>query len=278
MSKLVQRLLLFFIGIPLILCIVYVDFAHHLLMAIAICIFTTMAASELHALFSATAKLLPRVLIISLSTSIPVVAYIANVFGLPYSYATWMLALGVVILFAYPSLKLKKFEGANEMITMSVFVLCYAGYPLTFLMRLSENANAVYYIAFFLCMVFFCDSVAWLFGMTMGKGNRGVVAASPNKSVAGFIGGYAGSIAIAVVATIFFPDVFPEMWQAVVIAVVTASAAIIGDLTESVFKRASNIKDSGNLMPGRGGVLDSIDSVLVASPVFYIALHLIYKV
>jgi phosphatidate cytidylyltransferase len=107
--------------------------------------------------------------------------------------------------------------------------------------------------------------------MLFGKRNRGIVPASPNKSIAGFIGGYAGSIGAGIVAKMLFPDVFAgSVMKMVFLGFMTASAAIVGDIIESIFKRSAGIKDSGNIIPGRGGVLDSIDSILLAAPVFYI--------
>ena len=61
-----------------------------------------------------------------------------------------------------------------------------------------------------------------------------------------------------------------------ILGAITAVAAIIGDLIESVFKRSCDIKDSGNLIPGRGGVLDSIDSVIIAAPIFYIGYNFLF--
>jgi len=56
----------------------------------------------------------------------------------------------------------------------------------------------------------------------------------------------------------------------------TATAAIVGDIFESILKRCVNIKDSGNIIPGRGGVLDSIDSILLSAPVYYILCDLLF--
>ena len=64
----------------------------------------------------------------------------------------------------------------------------------------------------------------------------------------------------------------------VILALITTLAAIVGDLIESVFKRSLNIKDSGNIIPGRGGILDSTDSILIAAPIFYIGIYFIYNI
>ena len=121
-----------------------------------------------------------------------------------------------------------------------------------------------------------CDSAAWLFGVTMGKNNRGLIKVSPNKSVMGFIGGFAGSIVIGIIAHYVFP-VFDSVSKVILLGVITAFAAILGDLAESVMKRSARIKDSGNIIPGRGGILDSIDSIVFAAPVFYIAIQFLFN-
>ena len=90
-------------------------------------------------------------------------------------------------------------------------------------------------------------------------------------------GGYAGAIAVGVVAKILFPEVFVGGYVKIIaLGFMTATAAIVGDIIESVFKRSAGIKDSGHVIPGRGGVLDSVDSILLAAPVFYIICDFLY--
>lgn len=135
------------------------------------------------------------------------------------------------------------------------------------------------FIVLFLVMVFLCDSSAWFLGMLLGKGNRGLVRASPNKSVAGFIGGLAGAVASGLACVMIWPEVFDgPLWRMVALSVVVAIAATLGDLAESVFKRSAREKDSGRTIPGRGGALDSIDSILMAAPLFYFIATMLFPV
>ena len=122
-----------------------------------------------------------------------------------------------------------------------------------------------------------CDSAAWFFGILFGNKTRGYFKASPNKSLTGFVGGIAGSIASGLLFTYIFKDIFcVEIYKIVITGFFTALAAIIGDLIESVFKRNLQVKDSGTIIPGRGGILDSIDSIIIAAPVFYIFAYFLF--
>ena len=120
-------------------------------------------------------------------------------------------------------------------------------------------------------MTFACDSIAWFFGILFGKNNRGLIKASPKKSIAGFIGGFAGSLCIGFIVYFLFKEFRNFLPQLIIISLLTAAAAIIGDIVESILKRAADIKDSGKIILGRGGILDSMDSLLFAIPVFYIS-------
>ena len=106
-----------------------------------------------------------------------------------------------------------------------------------------------------------------------------VVKASPNKSVMGFIGGFAGSIAAGVLGYILWPNIFHgSILKIIFMGICIAFSSIVGDLTESIFKRSAGVKDSGHVIPGRGGVLDSIDSILMSAPVFYLMISILYGI
>jgi phosphatidate cytidylyltransferase len=120
----------------------------------------------------------------------------------------------------------------------------------------------------FALLTFGNDSLAWLVGKTLGK-HRNVVAVSPNKSIEGFVGGMMGSLIGSVLAFFLFPEAgFESIWRALGLGLAMSIAVIIGDLVESALKRSAGVKDSSTIVPGRGGVLDSFDSLLFSAPVF----------
>lgn len=155
-------------------------------------------------------------------------------------------------------------------------LLLYPGLLLTFIIRLTALSQASAFMLLFFLLVFGNDVFAFLFGMSLGKNNKGFVKVSPNKSIAGFVGGTLSTIALAVVFCLFYPGVkeLVSIPQALLLGLLTSISANIGDLIESAFKRAAKVKDSGNIIPGRGGLLDSIDSMLASAPVYWLLLTL----
>ena len=96
---------------------------------------------------------------------------------------------------------------------------------------------------------------------------------SPNKTWEGFAGGVAFTIASGYLLDLYIaPTQNEHLWM--IAALVIAPSAVAGDLIESALKRKMNVKDTGNIMPGHGGVLDRFDAMLLALPVFYIFLYL----
>ncbi|MBI9093778.1 MAG: phosphatidate cytidylyltransferase [Sphaerochaeta sp.] len=155
-------------------------------------------------------------------------------------------------------------------------LLIYPGLLLTFIMRLTALSHASVFLLLFFLLVFGNDVFAFLFGMSLGKNNKGIIRVSPNKSVAGFVGGTLSTVALAVVFCLLYPGVreMVSIPQALLLGFLTSVSANIGDLIESAYKRAANVKDSGHIIPGRGGLLDSIDSMLASAPVFWLLLKL----
>ncbi|GAB4538072.1 MAG: phosphatidate cytidylyltransferase [Thermodesulfovibrionia bacterium] len=118
--------------------------------------------------------------------------------------------------------------------------------------------------------VWSADSMAYYIGTYLGK-NRLYPSVSPNKTIEGAVGSViGGAIATTIIAVIFYnPDELPVL-RAIIIGIIIGIASVLGDLIESMFKRDAGVKDSSNIIPGHGGLLDKIDSVLLAGPVLYL--------
>jgi phosphatidate cytidylyltransferase len=119
-----------------------------------------------------------------------------------------------------------------------------------------------------LMIVWAADSGAYFAGRKFGK-HKLSPRISPNKTVEGLIGGVAAGMLVALLFAWFFADATIKQLPAIaVVAIWTILFSVVGDLFESLLKRHVGAKDSGALIPGHGGVLDRIDSVLAALPVF----------
>jgi phosphatidate cytidylyltransferase len=119
---------------------------------------------------------------------------------------------------------------------------------------------------FTVLLAVFADSTfAYLVGRAIGR-HRLAPAISPGKSVEGFLAGTIAAVAVAFFALYEERDTFLSIWQALVFGAIIAAAEPIGDLFESAIKRDLQVKDSGRLLAGHGGMLDRIDSLLFAGP------------
>lgn len=127
--------------------------------------------------------------------------------------------------------------------------------------------NGLWVILYMLLMVWAADVGAYFSGKAWGN-TKLAPKVSPGKSWAGAWGGLGSTIILAIVTAYLLELSIVLTIQLIVITVITAIISIIGDLTESMFKRHRGIKDSSQLLPGHGGVLDRIDSLTAAVPVF----------
>ena len=121
---------------------------------------------------------------------------------------------------------------------------------------------------FYLFIVWGNDVFAYLTGVTLGK-HKMCPRISPKKSWEGFIGGVVGAMAMGAVGSYVVGGGL-GMWLG--LALVVAVTSVFGDLVESMFKREAEIKDSGNIIPGHGGMLDRFDALLISSPFAFVYL------
>lgn len=152
----------------------------------------------------------------------------------------------------------------------------YIAVPMGLLSHIAyqNSALGVVYCPFlmlaFYVFIWVNDSGAYLVGVTCGK-HRLFERISPKKSWEGFFGGLFFAMAAGYVASLFSPTITTMQW--IGLALVVSTTSTLGDLCESLLKRTLNVKDSGTLLPGHGGMLDRFDSVLLAAPaaVIYLA-------
>ena len=135
------------------------------------------------------------------------------------------------------------------------------------------SAKGPYLVLYLLSLIWMADTGAYFGGRRWGK-RKLAVSVSPGKSWEGVISALAVTTVYAIVAAELF-SLPGNQWPAfIVLSLVAVAFSIVGDLSESMFKRDANMKDSGALLPGHGGVLDRIDSITAAAPVFIIGLWL----
>lgn len=275
MKNTVKRVLLFFLATPALLAAVaLLPQANHIVFNLIVVVAAGLAGMEVRTMFAAS-----RIE----SGGSPVIAFLAAA-ALPaagvvggFTAASAEIALATAtavfaLLLAGAALTTRdgRFEATLPALAAYAFALLYPGLFALHGVLLTTLPGASILIVVFLCSVFLNDSLAYVIGMLFGRGSRAVLAVSPNKSLVGFAGGFVASILVMVTAGLLVPKVFPgPLTGHVLFGAVIGVVTILGDLAESALKRAATVKDSGQLIPGRGGILDSADSPLYVAPVFF---------
>ena len=131
---------------------------------------------------------------------------------------------------------------------------------------LRSAESGAWLVIWVMAMVWMADIGAYFCGHSLGRHKLAPVI-SPGKTVEGLIGGVIVALATSVLMTLALPIPLPLGWLLIAISLAIIAASVLGDLMESLLKRARGAKDSGHLLPGHGGILDRIDSVLAAAPV-----------
>ncbi|WP_298440490.1 phosphatidate cytidylyltransferase [uncultured Ferrimonas sp.] len=175
----------------------------------------------------------------------------------------WLVALGLVLTFPrsstlwQPNAMLKSLFGQLTILPCFTAMVALKGWVGDF--------DGAWLVLAVLLLVWGADTGAYFVGKAIGK-NKLIPRVSPGKTREGLAGGMLVCALLSLVAWQMVPNI--NAVEAIVLGMVTGLASALGDLSESMFKRAAKIKDSGRLLPGHGGVLDRIDSVTAAMPVF----------
>lgn len=215
------------------------------------------------------AEIVPLVL----GTGISVIGgYLAMVVDIGMSPMTFVVICLCGTLLACLALRLTR--GAEGFIAdagASAFILAYIPLLGVFIpLLLGSSQGAMRILSVLLCVIA-ADVGAYAIGVLFGR-HKMAPRISPSKSWEGFAGGVGTAIAMGIVCAVFLLGA--HWWVGVPLGLFVSLAAVLGDLVESLIKRDAGIKDMSNFLPGHGGVMDRLDSMLVAVPVGWLVLHL----
>ncbi len=178
-------------------------------------------------------------------------------------------ALAILIfgVFLTKLLSEKPMHSTLEQISNTFFGELYIGFLLGYLISIRQYEEGRKLIFMLFLIIWLGDTFAYYIGSLLGN-HKLAPAISPNKSLEGALGGLGGSLVGVLVAQYWF-SLPISAFHGVILGLVSGVAGQMGDLCESMLKRNLKVKDSGFLIPGHGGVLDRLDSVLFSAPVFY---------
>jgi phosphatidate cytidylyltransferase len=195
------------------------------------------------------------------------------------AYWQWLAALSAlwwlyafVLVRGYPANFERRRPGSLQMGVIGQVLIVPTILSLAQLHAQPEGALRLLYVFF---LIFAADTGAYFAGRRFGK-RKLAPAVSPGKSIEGALGGLALCAVWAATAGAWvFHAQGGKLVALVLLSMAVAVVSIIGDLTESLFKRAAGVKDSGTILPGHGGILDRVDSLLAAAPVMALGASLL---
>ncbi len=199
--------------------------------------------------------------------------------ALALSYATWnggIAGLAVATAIAIPVLLIQLLtrgpEGFVASATATTFSLLYLPFLGGFLILLGRTSTGLERVMTFVVLVGCNDTFGYIVGVLIGK-HALVPKISPKKSWEGLIGSLVFTTAGGILSFIYILDM--QWWIGAVVGLMIVFTATCGDLIESAMKRDLALKDMGSLLPGHGGMLDRLDSVLISAPALWLALELV---
>jgi phosphatidate cytidylyltransferase len=163
-------------------------------------------------------------------------------------------------------------DGAVEDVAATFLGVFYVAMLFAFQVAIRTGDDGKQWLVFLYFIIWASDIGAYSIGIPFGK-HRLYEKVSPKKSIEGLLGALVAAAAMALLCRVWFmPPI--GAGEAIAIALMLGVVGTVGDLTESLFKRSAGVKDSGGFIPGHGGILDRMDSMLFAAPVLYYYLRM----
>jgi len=197
-----------------------------------------------------------------------------------------LILLAVTIVVSIKCILFLFYDSVQKISTSSkyLYLLGYITLPFIFIVKISfgtNNYNPKIILGLFI-LIWTNDTFAYLVGKSIGK-HKLFERVSPKKTIEGFLGGAVFAAFAGFLISKFYIQPNPEfssksilIWT--IIALIVSVFGTIGDLIESKFKRIAGVKDSGSIMPGHGGILDRLDSVIFVAPIIFLFYQILYYV
>jgi phosphatidate cytidylyltransferase len=272
-SELPRRLAVAAIGIPIVVIVAWLG---GVVMAVGLGLLAAGGVWEFGRMFTTRGdRFLIRTAVVG-AAALPFVVWSTGPAG-----AALFLTVQLLAVTAIAALRIPPEDGPFRVAALSFGACVYVGGLLSYAMLLRETLTVDQRLgtALFLLPVgitWLADTAAYFAGRALGRRPLAPII-SPNKTMeGGFAGLLAGPIAALFLARMAIPEFFAlGSVQVALVGLLIAVAAILGDLVESAIKRECGVKDSGGLLPGHGGLLDRMDSLLWAIPVAYLSLRVL---
>jgi phosphatidate cytidylyltransferase len=270
-----KRILTALVALPILLATVWVETPYYFAAITAIA-----ALIALYEFYNLASKSGSRPL------SIPgYVAGLVVVAAFVFDRPVWIvaaLAFLTIISLASSIARPEEMSRSLASVSATVFGVIYTALLAGYLVgvRMTPNTEATPLLAAkllttFFAMVMMTDTGAYYTGRSIGR-HKLAPRVSPGKTIEGSIGGFVAAAIVGLISKLIF---FPTMpiWHALALGAVIGVVSQVGDLAESLLKRGAEVKDSGNIFPGHGGMLDRVDSILFCAPIIYYYSRLFYS-